>query len=266
MNSSQGQVVPFQAGPPWTSGRRRTASSACNREHWQGAPASDHPGVLGAAGSGGKGLVIGPAATGAELDELALEVEADPRHWIAQRVVALSTSPTSTRLNTRPSRCESAALRTASSTRCIVSTLCRIGSSPRYRLFGSRASVAEAGRALELLAEFNLADYAHRPAGVLSYGQRKLLEFASVLMDEPSLVLLDEPTAGISPVMKETVGAHVRSRNEKGVTFLIVEHEMSFVMSLCEQIVVLDRGRPIACDTPEAVQEDPRVLDAYLGD
>jgi ABC-type branched-subunit amino acid transport system ATPase component len=139
-------------------------------------------------------------------------------------------------------------------------------SQPWYRMFGPRASVAEASRALELLAEFNLADYADRPAGVLSYGQRKLLEFASVLMDEPSLVLLDEPTAGISPVMKETMGAHVRSRNEKGVTFLIVEHEMSFVMRLCDQIVVLDRGRPIACDTPEAVQEDPRVLDAYLGD
>ena len=135
-----------------------------------------------------------------------------------------------------------------------------------YRLFGRRASAAEARRALELLAEFNLADYAHRPAGVLSYGQRKLLEFAAVLMDEPSLVLLDEPTAGISPVMKETMEAHVRSRNEGGVTFLIVEHEMPFVMRLCDPIIVLDRGRPIACDTPTVVQGDPRVLDAYLGD
>jgi neutral amino acid transport system ATP-binding protein len=139
-------------------------------------------------------------------------------------------------------------------------------SQPWYRLFGRRASAAEASRALKLLAEFNLTDYADRPAGVLSYGQRKLLEFASVLMDEPSLVLLDEPTAGISPVMKETMEAHVRSRNASGVTFLIVEHEMQFVMRLCNQIVVLDRGRPIACDTPEAVQNDPRVLDAYLGD
>ena len=101
---------------------------------------------------------------------------------------------------------------------------------------------------------------------MLSYGQRKLLEFAAVLMDEPTLVLLDEPTAGISPVMKETMEAHVRNRNEKGVTFLIVEHEMQFVMRLCDQLVVLDRGRTIACDTPEKVQDDPRVLDAYLGD
>jgi ABC-type branched-subunit amino acid transport system ATPase component len=101
---------------------------------------------------------------------------------------------------------------------------------------------------------------------VLSYGQRKLLEFAAVLMDEPSLVLLDEPTAGISPVMKEVMEAHVRIRNEMGVTFLIVEHEMQFVMRLCDRIVVLDRGRPIASDTPAAIQDDPRVLDAYLGD
>ena len=137
---------------------------------------------------------------------------------------------------------------------------------PWYRLFGRRVSAVDAGRALELLAEFNLADYADRPAGVLSYGQRKLLEFAAVLMDEPSLVLLDEPTAGVSPVMKEAMEARVRSRNEQGVTFLIVEHEMQFVMRLCDRIVVLDRGRPIACDIPEAVQNDPRVLDAYLGD
>ncbi|HEY6426968.1 MAG TPA: ABC transporter ATP-binding protein [Acidimicrobiales bacterium] len=139
-------------------------------------------------------------------------------------------------------------------------------SQPWYRLFRRRASAAETSRALELLAEFNLADYADRPAGVLSYGQRKLLEFAAVLMDDPTLVLLDEPTAGINPVMKEAMEAHVRSRNEKGVTFLIVEHEMQFVMRLCDQIVVLDRGRLIASGRPGTIQEDPRVLDAYLGE
>lgn len=139
-------------------------------------------------------------------------------------------------------------------------------SQPWYRLLARRVAGGEARRARELLSEFNLAEYADRPAGVLSYGQRKLLEFAAVLMDEPSLVLLDEPTAGISPVMKETMEEHVRTRNEMGVTFLIVEHEMQFVMRLCDRIVVLDRGRPIASDTPRAVQNDPRVLDAYLGD
>ena len=109
-------------------------------------------------------------------------------------------------------------------------------SQPWYRMFARRASTAETGRAFELLAEFGLSGYADRPASVLSYGQRKLLEFAAVLMDEPSLVLLDEPTAGISPVMKETMEAHVRSRHASGVAFLIVEHEMQFVMRLCDQI------------------------------
>jgi ABC-type branched-subunit amino acid transport system ATPase component len=139
-------------------------------------------------------------------------------------------------------------------------------SQPWYRLFARRVSAPDARRAAGLLADFNLADYADRPAGLLSYGQRKLLEFACVLMDEPSLILLDEPTAGINPVMAETMEAHVRSRNAQGVTFLIVEHEMQFVMRLCDPIIVLDRGRPIACGPPATVQKDPRVLGAYLGD
>jgi ABC-type branched-subunit amino acid transport system ATPase component len=135
-----------------------------------------------------------------------------------------------------------------------------------FRLMSRRITAADDRRARELLDEFNLVEYADRPAGVLSFGQRKLLEFAAVLMDEPTLVLLDEPTAGVNSVMKENMEAHVRSQHAKGVTFLIVEHEMQFVMRLCDPIVVLDRGRPIACDTPDSVQKDPRVLDAYLGE
>ena len=104
------------------------------------------------------------------------------------------------------------------------------------------------------------------PAGILSYGQRKLLEFASVLMGEPALVLLDEPTAGVNPILVDTIEHHIRRRHAQGVTFLIVEHEMSFVMRLCDPVIVLDRGRPIACASPTEIQNDPRVLDAYLGD
>jgi neutral amino acid transport system ATP-binding protein len=87
-----------------------------------------------------------------------------------------------------------------------------------------------------------------------------------VLIAEPVLVLLDEPTAGINPIMIKTMEDHIRRRHARGVTFLIVGHEMQFVMSLCDPVIVLDRGRAIACAAPEEVQNDPRVLDAYLGD
>ncbi len=133
-------------------------------------------------------------------------------------------------------------------------------------LLGRRVSGPERRRAEDLLDEFGLAAHAGLPAGRLSYGQRKLLEFASVLMADPILVLLDEPAAGINPIMVKTMEDHIRRRHAQGVTFLIVEHEMQFVMRLCDPIIVLDRGRPIACDAPGEVQNDPRVQDAYLGD
>jgi ABC-type branched-subunit amino acid transport system ATPase component len=135
-----------------------------------------------------------------------------------------------------------------------------------HALLRRRVPGPDRRRAEDLLEEFGLAAHADMPAGRLSYGQRKLLEFASVLMAEPQLVLLDEPTAGVNPIMIETMEAHIRRRHAQGVTFLIVEHEMRFVMRLCDPVIVLDRGRPIACAAPEKVQNDPRVLDAYLGD
>jgi neutral amino acid transport system ATP-binding protein len=133
-------------------------------------------------------------------------------------------------------------------------------------LLRRRVSGNDRRRAEELLDEFGLAAHAGTTAGRLSYGQRKLLEFASVLMAEPILILLDEPAAGINPIMVKTMEDHIRRRHAQGVTFLIVEHEMKFVMRLCDPVIVLDRGRPIACAAPEEVQNDPRVLDAYLGD
>jgi neutral amino acid transport system ATP-binding protein len=135
-----------------------------------------------------------------------------------------------------------------------------------HALLRRRVPGLDRRRAEDLLEEFGLAALADMPAGRLSYGQRKLLEFASVLMDEPVLVLLDEPTAGVNPVMVETMEHHIRRRHAQGVTFLIVEHEMHFVMRLCDPVIVLDRGRPIACAAPAEIQNDPRVLDAYLGD
>jgi ABC-type branched-subunit amino acid transport system ATPase component len=137
---------------------------------------------------------------------------------------------------------------------------------PWHDLLRRRVPGLDRRRAEDLLDEFGLAALADMPAGILSYGQRKLLEFASVLMAEPVLVLLDEPTAGVNPVMVETMEHHIRRRHAQGVTFLIVEHEMHFVMRLCDPVIVLDRGRPIACATPGEIQNDPRVLEAYLGD
>jgi ABC-type branched-subunit amino acid transport system ATPase component len=132
-------------------------------------------------------------------------------------------------------------------------------------LFGRRVSKADEERARRMLDEFRLGHLADLPAGDLSYGQRKLLEFAAVLMSSPKLVLLDEPTAGVNPVMIDAMERHIRERNAAGVTFLIVEHDMQLVMRLCDPVIVLDQGTPIAFGAPAAIQSDARVLEAYLG-
>ena len=133
------------------------------------------------------------------------------------------------------------------------------------KLFTSRVGREDRQRAASLLEEFRLDRVADLFASELSYGQRKLLEFAAVLMSAPRLVLLDEPTAGVNPVLIETMERHVRERNAAGITFLIVEHDMTFVMRLCDPVIVLDAGKPIFTGEPSVVQNNALVLDAYLG-
>jgi ABC-type branched-subunit amino acid transport system ATPase component len=133
------------------------------------------------------------------------------------------------------------------------------------KLFTNRVGRQDRERAAALLEEFRLADISEMLASELSYGQRKLLEFAAVLMSSPRLVLLDEPTAGVNPVLIETMERHIRERNAAGITFLIVEHDMTFVMRLCDPVIVLDAGRPIFAGEPSVVQKNALVLDAYLG-
>ena len=135
-----------------------------------------------------------------------------------------------------------------------------------WRAGHARIGREERSRALELLADFNLAGHAEIAAAELSFGQRKLLEFAATLMSRPRLVLLDEPTAGVNPVLVETIERHIRRLHADGLTFLVVEHDMPLVMRLCDPVIVLDRGRTIAEGTPAQVRSDPRVLDAYLGE
>jgi neutral amino acid transport system ATP-binding protein len=132
-------------------------------------------------------------------------------------------------------------------------------------LLRARVSTSDVHQAREVLEQFGIAHLADRRAGELSFGQRKLLEFGTVLMSRPRLVLLDEPTSGVNPLMVEAMERHVRRLNEQGLTFLIVEHDMNLVMRLCDPVIVLDHGAKIAEGHPDEVRSDPRVLDAYLG-
>jgi ABC-type branched-subunit amino acid transport system ATPase component len=121
------------------------------------------------------------------------------------------------------------------------------------------------GRAAELLAEFGLAPHAGQLAAALSYGQKKLLELAMALMSDPKVLLLDEPVAGVNPTLIEALKGHFVRVRDRGVTLLIVEHNLKLVFDLCERIFVLDGGRLLTSGAPAEVAHDPRVLEAYLG-
>jgi len=132
-------------------------------------------------------------------------------------------------------------------------------------LLGSRILQREEDRAMELLRFVGIDQLALQPAKSLSYGQKKLLEFASVLMPEPRLIMLDEPAGGVNPTLMGRIMEHIRELNRSGMTFLIVEHNMDVVMNLCQAIFVMAHGEFLTEGTPEAIRGDDIVLDAYLG-
>src|SRR6202044_2200502 len=118
-------------------------------------------------------------------------------------------------------------------------------------------SDVERERALEMLDFVGLAGLASSPAGNLSYGQRKLLELASLLVADPAVLLLDEPAGGVNPTLIKQLAERIRELNRNGKTFLVVEHNMEFVMSLCHQVTVLSQGTTLVSDRPEVVRADP---------
>jgi neutral amino acid transport system ATP-binding protein len=132
-------------------------------------------------------------------------------------------------------------------------------------LFSSKTARLEVERAMGLLEFVGIDHLADAYAQELSYGQRKLLEFASAMMPRPALVLLDEPASGVNPTLIEKIIDRIRLLRDEGVTFLVVEHNMDMVMKLCDSVIVMAHGAVLTQDTPTAVQEDPIVLDAYLG-
>ena len=121
-------------------------------------------------------------------------------------------------------------------------------------------------KALHWLDFVGLAKLANDAAKVLSGGQRKLLELARVMVSEPKIVLLDEPGAGVNPALLDMIVDRIGVLHQQGTTFLIIEHNMDLVASLCNPVMVMAQGKLLASGTASEVLSDPRVIEAYLGD
>lgn len=141
------------------------------------------------------------------------------------------------------------------------STLQTLVRTPRFR----RTEEETEAKARELLDLVGLKAKCDDAAGELSYGQKKLLSLAGILMSSPRLVILDEPVAGVNPTRAMEIAEIIKAVNARGTTFLIIEHNIPFVMRLCDSVIVMDRGKRLVQGTPEEIRNDPAVLEAYLG-
>ena len=119
--------------------------------------------------------------------------------------------------------------------------------------------------AFALLERVGLAQHANRVAGAMPYGALKRLEIARALATEPKVIALDEPAAGCNTIESEEIDRVIHDVAKSGIAVLLVEHDMRMVMRISDEILVLDRGKPLVSGTPEAVRNDPRVIEAYLG-
>jgi len=133
------------------------------------------------------------------------------------------------------------------------------------RLF-ARSDAGVGARADEMIERFRLQYVAREPAGSLSYGQQKLIDIAMAFMPAPRLVLLDEPCAGVNPSLVDELRELLVGLNStQGGSFVVIEHNMDFIMRLCPHVICMVEGRVLAAGTPAAVQSNRQVLDAYLG-
>jgi neutral amino acid transport system ATP-binding protein len=135
-----------------------------------------------------------------------------------------------------------------------------------WDMFGISMLKEEEERALELLNFVGITHLAKEKSKNLSYGQKKLLEFASVMMSNPRLIMLDEPAGGVNPTLLESIIDRIIELNKKGITFLIVEHNMELVMKISNPVICMAYGTVLAQGSPQVIQDDQRVLEAYLGE
>jgi len=128
-----------------------------------------------------------------------------------------------------------------------------------------REEAVALGKARGILSELGLAAHQDRTASTLSFGQRRVLELARALAAEPEVLLLDEPAAGLTIAETERLGELIGGFKQRGITVLLVEHDMSLVMGICDEVLVLSSGRRIAEGTPREIQSNPEVISVYLG-